>query len=115
MWTRTCVPKAKTLQEKFRDMVSARKKENSKNVRATGIMEELSPAQVQIDELMLEQTDFEEENLQKKDDAKAAEGLLTTAGEDVRTQALKRGSRNTASPSPKKKRSKMKTRSSMSG
>lgn len=105
-WVHTHKPIGKTMQDKFREMVRSRKKANAANQRASGQPEELSQAELLLNDLMLEQDDFDEEHRGKRNELKATDEALLHAGQRVQQQALKRGMRDSVSPRPKKKQKK---------
>ena len=83
-------PSLKTLRDKFRAMVVERKEQVACNEVSSGNVEELTPLETLLDDLMLEVKEHEEGLRREKDELSAMEQALVRAGEDIKYRAMKR-------------------------
>ena len=83
-------PSLKTLRDKFRTMLSARKQQNAKNAAASGICEIVTEEEQLLDDFLLEIREEKSEREMKKKNSSQAEERLVNAGEKIQSMALER-------------------------
>ncbi|KAI0556720.1 rab11 family-interacting protein 1-like isoform X1 [Gracilaria domingensis] len=91
----TCMhkPSKKTLIDRFKRLVCARREQNKVNERASGIAEEYGEKENLLDDLILEIDERTEQTRQEKAELQAKETKLIEAGEMIRSKALNRSSK----------------------
>lgn len=86
-WETVSVPGVKTLRDKFRAMIRARRIADRSNASASGISEEITETDQVLDDLIKEKDDYEEEKKEAKDEATAKEADLVGKGFELRGSA----------------------------
>lgn len=101
-------PTVKTLRDKLRALLSARKSENRKNQAASGISEDMTQENMLLDDFVLELNESTAIKNEDKGRQTENEKKLKKAGEEIQQRALKRLStteKDGRSPAKKRKRS----------
>lgn len=89
-WTQHAVPSVKTLRDKFRVMMRARRNIDAFNAAASGISEEITELDQVLDDMTREKDSEDEEKKTKRDEASAREAGLTQTGLMLRAEASTR-------------------------
>eukprot|EP00171_Calliarthron_tuberculosum_P004304 IDg4304t1 len=102
------VPKATTLKVRLKELMKKRRADVCRNLAASGIAEEPTPLDLRLDDLIEDIDTKKSIESENKEEEKRKAKALCTAGEDIRSMALKRvwSSTDEDDCTPKKKRKK---------
>lgn len=95
LWQRQHMPGVKTLRDKFRALMRARRTVDSENAGASGISEDITESDQFLDDMIKEKDAEEEDKKVKRDEATAKDKELTQMGFDLRGEASCRTAKET--------------------
>lgn len=90
IWRRYQKPSMKTVRDKLRSMMVARRKTNKRIAIMSGVEEINGPVEELLDEFITEVDQCEEERRRERDELTNRESALTSAGEQIQRNALTR-------------------------
>lgn len=96
LWQRVSQPSVKTLRDKFRALMRARRNVDAEYAAASGISEDITETDQFLDDMIKEKDAEEEDKKVKRDEATAKEKELAQTGFDLRGEASCRTTKETA-------------------
>ena len=94
-WEKQTKPSVKTLRDKFRSLVRARRDANSANEDASGIAEDITEMDQILDDLIQEKDREEEDRKKTRDEESARDADLSQKGFEIRGEAVCRTTKET--------------------
>lgn len=85
------VPSWKTLNDRYKNIVSDHREAVKNNATASGIIEVRGEREMLLDDVVLAIDEFEEMNKTERDELTELDKRLRDAGEEIRAQAMRRG------------------------